>query len=489
VNLDAHEIPLVAGLTAAIAALSSASTSEASFAAAASTSVVHIASVTPPPLTQPHLDCFALRVADAALDKRCITEADTGACRDAVDAQLLIARKDGGFGLGAPRASLLFYSSVARSHTLLPPNASQLVYTPPPLDAILNLPPLPAFPPHAALDEPPLADPQIRASLLTPTVRHALHAIINAVRQPKDPTTEPEAKLLALLPALPLQALANGRLPPIALPMLRTATTLLRKLDTELRSAGNPRLQRRLLQMRDQTAKRYIGIIPVTGEMRVLVSDKSYGDTMRFFLDVPYRTVLFDQQCMCAKPPYDNDHPHRCKLCIPVSIANRHHNITRALIAIAGHAGITAEAEKRADHYGASQMRGDAHLSFNNSHQGKNVLVDVAVVHCEFYPHLTHAKALAHRESAKSSKYTTLCVEQNREFTPFVVSSRGVFAPKALQLLQSISKRAHEFGYTTSAANFYRTSILSILVALHQGNMFVLNHGVSLVRLAPAAGQ
>ena len=98
--------------------------------------------------------------------------------------------------------------------------------------------------------------------------------------------------------------------------------------------------------------------------------------------------------------------------------------------------------------------------SFNNSHQGKNVkyvlaLVDVAVVHCEFYPHLTHAKALAHRESAKNSKYTNLCVEQNREFTPFVVSSRGVFAPKALQLLQSISKRAHvhDFGYTTSAAH------------------------------------
>ena len=459
------------------------------FAAAASTALVHIASVAPPSLTQPHLDRFALRVADAALDKWGITEADTTGRRDAVDAQLLIARKDGGFGIGAPHAPLLYYRSVARSHALLPPNASQLVYAPPSLDAIHNLPPLPAFPPpHAAPDAQQVANPQLRASFLTPTVRHALSSLINSVRQPKDPPTEAEAKLLASLPALPLQALANGRLPPLTQPTLRTATTLLRKLDTERRSAGDQRLQRRLLQMSDQTAKRFIGIIPVTGEMRLISSDKHYGDTMRFILDTPHRRIPFDYQCMCGRPPYDNDHPHRCKMCTAVSVANRHHLITRALVDIASRAGITAEPEKRADHFGASQKRGDAYLAFNNSHNGKNVLVDVAVVHVECYPNLTIDKALAQREAVKDSKYTALCVEQNREFTPLVVSSRGVLAPKALQLLKSISTRAHDFGYTTSAAHFYRNSVLSILSALHQGNLFVLNQGVSLVRRAPAAG-
>ena len=39
---------------------------------------------------------------------------------------------------------------------------------------------------------------------------------------------------------LPSQALANGRLPTLAQPSLRTATTLLREQDTERRSAANP---------------------------------------------------------------------------------------------------------------------------------------------------------------------------------------------------------------------------------------------------------
>ena len=240
--------------------------------------------------------------------------------------------------------------------------------------------------------------------------------------------------------------------------------------------------------MSDQTAKRFIGIIPVTGETHTIMSDKQYGDIMRFHLDIPHRRIPFDYRCMCGRE-HDNDHPHRCKMCTAVSVANRHHLITRALVDIASRAGITAEAEKRADHFGASQKRGDAYLAFNNSHDGKNVLVDVAVVHHECYPQLTLDKALAQRESAKDSKYTDLCVEQNRVFTPLVISSRGVLAPKAIQLLKSISKRAHDFGYTTSEAHFYRISVLSILVALHQGNMFVNNQGVSLVRPAPAAGQ
>jgi hypothetical protein len=240
--------------------------------------------------------------------------------------------------------------------------------------------------------------------------------------------------------------------------------------------------------MSDQTAKRFIGIIPVTGEMRSISSDKHYGDTMRFILDTPYRRIPFDYQCMCGRAPYDVDHPHRCKLCIAVSVANRHHLITRALVDIASRAGITAEPEKRADHFGASQKRGDAYLAFNNGHDGKNVLVDVAVVHGECYPQSTIDKALAQRESAKDGKYTDLCVQQNREFIPLVISSRGVLAPKAIQLLKSISTRAYDFGYTTSSALFYRNSVLTILTALHQGNLFVLNQGVSLVRRAPVAG-
>ena len=434
-------------------------------AQAARAQVVHVASVADVASTRPALQDFGVSLRESVLKKFKIEESCIADCKDDVLAQLQISKFDGGYGISSPDPALLSFRSMSRAHSVILRFQPDL--------SLLDPLPLQPLPPPEPLSQQ-LPAPDDFTLRLAPNVRTALHEFRQLIRQPRDPT-ENESALISQLSSLQnfMPAFSKGFLA-LHLPVstFRTLTHLLCKLDTQRLSENRDKLQRRLSDLRSDTARRFLSMLPHHGIPELRFSDSRYNDVMRALLSIRHRDIPFDRKCVC-NAIYDSDHAHRCKQNIAKSVAARHHAITHTLQRICNKAGIMTTVEPRANHFGLSQHRGDILMDLERKVGNAFVsetMVDVAFVHAECYS-TSVAKSLAYREKQKTTKYQAMSVAQQRSFVPFVLSTFGTISPSSNQLLISISKRAFDFGYTTDATLFYRLSVLSVLSCLHRFNI------------------
>ena len=116
-----------------------------------------------------------------------------------------------------------------------------------------------------------------------------------------------------------------------------------------------------------------------------------------------------------------------------------------------------------------AQDRGDL-LVRGFWHRGTDCIFDVSLVDVESPGRrdrgVTAEKALSQREKAKKTKYLALCTAQRRHFTPFVVSTDGLFAPEAQAVLQRLSQLlAQKWSKPYSVVRSFANARLSIALA------------------------
>ena len=103
-------------------------------------------------------------------------------------------------------------------------------------------------------------------------------------------------------------------------------------------------------------------------------------------------------------------------------------------------------------------------------HCGTDCIFDVSLVDVESPGRrergVSAEKALFQREKAKKTKYLAQCTAQRRHFTPFVVSTDGLFAPEAKAVLQRLSQLlAQKWSKPYSVVRSYANARLSIALA------------------------
>ena len=103
-------------------------------------------------------------------------------------------------------------------------------------------------------------------------------------------------------------------------------------------------------------------------------------------------------------------------------------------------------------------------------HHGTDCIIDVSLVDCastgRTIRNVTTDSALRAREKAKKKKYLARCEAMRRHFAPFVMSTDGVLAAEAKQLLHHLSHRlAAKWAKPYSVVRFHVNARLSIALA------------------------
>merc|ERR1712110_916209 len=92
----------------------------------------------------------------------------------------------------------------------------------------------------------------------------------------------------------------------------------------------------------------------------------------------------------------------------------------------------------------ADNTRGD--LAINGFHQtGKTTILDIAVIHNEsesyIRKNLSAKKVLEKHEKAKKRKHLNNCLQNRRNFVPFVMSTDGMMAPEAKAFVKLLARK------------------------------------------------
>jgi hypothetical protein len=236
-------------------------------------------------------------------------------------------------GLSAPAPAPLLIRSLARMHDI----AQEL-------DPALSL-----------LLDPPEGDPgpPDPAARLLPTVRAALTAFQATIGLPANPTPDEIAAHAALSdfqssqPLLATHGLLSSK--HLSKPQFCTLTQILSSLHAERLTDGRPKLQRRLADIKTDTARRFINMVPRYGLQELFFPDDMYADVARALLGICHRKVSPFNKCKCKKS-FDADHAHRCDLNTSKSVGTRHHAIAATVQRLCIKAGLYASKEPMANH-------------------------------------------------------------------------------------------------------------------------------------------
>ena len=184
--------------------------------------------------------------------------------------------------------------------------------------------------------------------------------------------------------------------------------------------------------------------------------------------------------CNLTQDNLTADHPHSCIKEKSGAIAYRSKLVTDVICDYARISGLNALVECVV---GPEQDRTDIYFTSNNPKSFPHH-IDVQITHCRCPSNFATSKGnpeinLQHRADVKQRHYESLCKAQDEYFSPFIVSSFGMFHAKALKLISDIV----DFGFSTGAyniENIHPVEVLnlfvdSILCALHRGNAAIFS--------------
>lgn len=225
-------------------------------------------------------------------------------------------------------------------------------------------------------------------------------------------------------------------------------------------------------ELKESAVKRLHNILPLRNELAL--NNQTYPLVVRHMLGLAPANDM-PASCYCGSPLSNPSHFHACQKTRGNSVTARHNNCAITIGKLVTLAGGDFEREPQLCEENGKRMDGLIHLPSGT------YAFDVSVVHTSCPSYVRNRKSHSHlmddRKLVKNNSYFQRCRDNGVAFSPFVLTSYGVFSDDAINLLKKIAECA-ESNSVDSAKSFLSRAVDEILITLHKGNARISTAGL-----------